>query len=128
MQQGFIEVGNGERASENEMAPGFRRCRNDLARIAMTIVVFADGTNPCAITARRSRVRERLLARLRVWRLDNALAEGVSPDTSAVTFLHAQALVGLRCRRRLARELRKIMSVRGFARPFDPVITVPASG
>jgi hypothetical protein len=91
----------------------------------MTIVVFADGTNPCAITARRSRVRERLLARLRVWRLDHALAEGASPDTSAVAFLHAHALVGMRCRRGLARELRRIMGVRAFARPFDPVITIP---
>jgi hypothetical protein len=55
------------------------------------------------------RIRARVLARARAWRLDQALADGVCPDASATLSLRAHRLIGPATRRSLASELRDVI-------------------
>jgi hypothetical protein len=55
------------------------------------------------------RIRARVLARTRAWWLDQALANGVCPDASAILSLRAHRLIGLGTRRALASELRDVI-------------------
>ena len=57
---------------------------------------------------RRVRMRDRLLARIRVAALDAELAAGASPESSVVLALHAVHLCGPSQRRLLAGSLRRI--------------------
>lgn len=87
----------------------------------MTTVLIADGADPTTIATCRCSISQRLLARLRAEELDRRLAEGVSPDSSAVVSLRARRLIATTERRKLARQLRVI--VRVAARPrnrLDP--------
>ena len=60
-------------------------------------------------------VRARVIAWVGAWWLDQALADGVCPDESALLSLRAHRLIGLGTRRSLARELRD--AVRRAQRP-----------
>lgn len=62
------------------------------------------------IQPRRARVPHRLGAHLMSWRLDNALARGVSPDSSVLLSLRAHALIGRPERVELARALRHALA------------------
>ena len=69
------------------------------------------------------RSRDRLLARIRAFRLDAALAAGASPDATVALALRAQLLVRMPVRRDLARTARRILAaaVRGAAGDRLPV-------
>ncbi|MEO6859515.1 MAG: hypothetical protein ABI323_13170 [Solirubrobacteraceae bacterium] len=66
----------------------------------------------------RDRVRTRLWTHLHASRLDQALAAGASPDSSAPLSLRARDLIGAPARRDLARSVRG--RVDDARRPFDP--------
>jgi hypothetical protein len=57
------------------------------------------------LSTRRSRASERLRARLFPWRLDQALARGVSPDSRGDLAIRAHRLISLRTRQDLVREI-----------------------
>ncbi len=61
------------------------------------------------VVARRSRLSDRLLARLRARQLDRALAQGTPPEASAPLALRAQRLTEPEHRSSIARELRRVM-------------------
>jgi len=56
------------------------------------------------------RSRDRLLARIRAFSLDAALAAGASPDATVALALRAQLLVRMPTRRGLARTARRILA------------------
>jgi hypothetical protein len=66
----------------------------------------------------RVRARDRLSARLFAWRLDEALAAGACPDASVPLSLRAGRLIGLSTRRRLSREIDRV--IRDARRPVSP--------
>jgi len=55
------------------------------------------------------RAHERVLVRLRAWRLDTALASGVSADSSAALSLRARMLIGARTRRKQSAHIRRVL-------------------
>jgi hypothetical protein len=61
------------------------------------------------VLARRVRLRDRLVARLRTDRLDAELAEGAQPDASPALALRAHELIGPSMRRGLARQIRRLV-------------------
>jgi len=61
------------------------------------------------VVARRTRLRDRLAARLRRRRLDRALASGTPPEASAPLALRAQQLTETRHRGTIAHELRRVL-------------------
>jgi hypothetical protein len=61
------------------------------------------------VVARRSRLRDRLVARVRARRLDRALAQGTPPEASAPLALRAQRLTEPEHRASIARDLRRVM-------------------
>jgi hypothetical protein len=71
----------------------------------------------------RIRVSHRLAARIRRSQIDRELANGGSPDRSIVLGLRARALESVSMRRRLARQLRRILddAWSGSARSCLPV-------
>lgn len=79
------------------------------------------------LTARPCRIHARLLARVRVWRLDLALAGGDSPDASAMLSLRARRLICPATRRALAREIRDVICrARCPRNPFDRGVRICA--
>ena len=64
----------------------------------------------CPVAA-TGRPWDRLLARLRGFRLDEDLAAGASPDASVALALRAQMLVRARSRRGLARSARRVLAM-----------------
>lgn len=71
------------------------------------------------VTFMHSRVRERVLVRLRAAALDRAIASGACPDSTALLSLRAHRLIGRATRRRLGRQIRK--TVRRARRCPDPL-------
>src|SRR6185312_17133488 len=61
------------------------------------------------VVARRPRLSDRLVVRLRARRLDRALAQGTPPEASAPLALRAQRLTEPDQRSSIARELRRIL-------------------
>jgi hypothetical protein len=61
------------------------------------------------VVARRPRLSDRLVARLRARWLDRALAQGIPPETSAPLALRAQRLTEPEHRSSIARELRRVI-------------------
>jgi hypothetical protein len=61
--------------------------------------------------ASRARLWDQLLVRLRGFRLDQELADGVSPEASVELALRAQLLVRPRHRRELARAVGRLLSM-----------------
>jgi len=72
---------------------------------------------PGWVAPRRVRLYDRLRARLFAWRLDQALAAGVCPDASVPLSLRAGRLLGPSTRRRLSREIHRV--VRDVYRPVS---------
>jgi len=68
--------------------------------------------------------RDRLLARLRAFRLDAALAAGASPDATVALALRAQALVQMSARRDLARAAQRVLAAAAGA-PAGRRLPVP---
>jgi hypothetical protein len=61
----------------------------------MSIVLLAsDRGDDRYVTPWRVRLRDRVAARARAFRLDGALAQGVAPDSSPVLELRAETLIG----------------------------------
>jgi hypothetical protein len=77
------------------------------------------------LAVRRSRLTDRLLARLFGASLDRQLAAGRAPESSALLAARAQHIVALRSRRRLARNwenlLRRARHAHGAYNPAIPV-------
>jgi hypothetical protein len=78
--------------------------------ISMSTLLLTDPTNPRCIVHQRSRARTRLWTHLRSQRLDQALASGVSPDSSAALSLRAQALIGTSARAGLAGSITRLIT------------------
>jgi hypothetical protein len=73
-----------------------------------TLLLTARG-DPSCVTPHRSRAHHRLLAHVRAWGLDRALAAGICPDSSATLSLRAQMLISSATRRELSREIRRLL-------------------
>lgn len=89
----------------------------------MTTLLLSERRDASYLTCQRSRELERLLARLRAWTLDTALATGASPDSCAPLSLRAHKLVGQATRRQLAREIHRILP----RRSVPCVLSMPGS-
>jgi hypothetical protein len=78
------------------------------------------------------RLRDRLAARVRSHRLDEALARGTPAETNAVLALRARRLTRSRFRRGLARTLRRLIreaeSTSGFSRSRIPPVCARVAG
>lgn len=91
----------------------------------MATLLLADRADTHYITCCRSGVRVRLLARLRAWQLDVALAAGASPDSSAALSLRARTLISSKTRRELARAIRHLLHrAERPHHPFDPTVWI----
>ena len=87
----------------------------------MATLLLTHRSDTSYVRPHRSLVRERISARLHSWRLDHTLALGEQPDSSAALFLRAHRLIGPRCRRELAHEIRALpANARRANHPFDP--------
>ncbi len=75
----------------------------------MTTLVLADKRDPSCLVVERSRAGARVRVRMRGRQLDRALAQGVSPDSSAVLSVRAHDLIGVRARSRLAQSIRRVV-------------------
>ena len=78
--------------------------------VMSTLILNAHGTPNGGVVARRVRLRDRLAARLRAIALERELADGVPPETCPTLALRAQTLITPSARKRLARELRRVVS------------------
>jgi hypothetical protein len=86
----------------------------------MTTILLTNRANPNAVAVSRGRQSTRLLAHLHSAELDSQLADGASPDSSALLSLHAHKLHGVKHRRLLARGFRRLQAAAGDApHPFD---------
>ncbi len=92
----------------------------------MATLVLVRGIDPDAVESRRCGVFVHLLAHVRAFALDRALARGASPDSCATLSVRAQRLIGATHRRGLARDVRSIVKVASRSpHPFDPTVRVP---
>jgi hypothetical protein len=80
--------------------------------LVMTSMILIEGPAN-SVVARRIGIRDRLGARFRAFELDQALADGTPPDTSAVLALRARRLIAERTRRQLGETLRRVVDRRG---------------
>lgn len=76
----------------------------------MATLLLTDRRDPRCVISERSHPHSRLFARLRAWRLDRALAAGVSADSSTGLSLRAQELIGPAARGELARRIRSVIA------------------
>ena len=72
----------------------------------MTTVLLTEQRGETFLICRRGRARTRLVARLRSWTLDRALANGACPDSSASLSFRAHGLISYSTRAQLARKIR----------------------
>jgi hypothetical protein len=84
----------------------------------MTTLLLTDPANPRCVVPGRAAAAARLSSHLYARRLDEALASGVSPDSSAALSLRARTLIGASARVGLARSLRCLL--RDARRPLGP--------
>jgi hypothetical protein len=89
----------------------------------MTTLLLTDQPDGSYVTPQHSVARAQLIAHLRAWRLDSALADGASPDASATLSLRAQRLIGQTTRRELALAIHHILHE--AKRPTHPHTRVP---
>lgn len=75
----------------------------------MPALLFIQAKETAPLCARRIRASERLRARLFSGGLDTALAAGAPADGRGDLSIHAQRLISLRARQRLAAEIREIL-------------------
>lgn len=89
----------------------------------MSTLLLTEQPDTCYLRLQRSRARERLFARLGARRLDVALANGASPDSSPALSLHAHALIGATTRCKLSRAVRILpRKAERPHHPFDPTV------
>lgn len=84
----------------------------------MSVLLLVDGERPECVMPRPGRARTRLWTRLHASRLDEALAAGASPDSTAALSVRAAHLIRARTRRSLARSLRRV--IEDATRPVNP--------
>ena len=72
------------------------------------MLLIDDGTGGFSVVD--ARLRDRVIARLRADHLDQALADGASPDASLAIALRAQALTTTQARHELADGLQRVVS------------------
>ncbi len=85
----------------------------------MTTLLLSEQLDNRYFRPHRAGARERMLARVCAWRLDDALARGVAPDSSAALLLRAHRLIGPAARADLARSIRSLIDDAG--RPCHPL-------
>jgi hypothetical protein len=78
--------------------------------MVMTKLVLADERHPGCVIVERCRATARVRARMCARRLDRALAEGASPDSSAGLSVYAHDLIGVRARCTLSRSIRRLLA------------------
>jgi len=76
----------------------------------MPTLVLTSDVDPSRVSVRRVRIHERLQARWRAFALDQALADGASPDSSAALSLRAERLISESTRAELARSIRSVVA------------------
>jgi hypothetical protein len=84
----------------------------------MTTLVLTDRRNPGCVIVAHSRATVRVRARVCARQLDRALAEGVSPDSSADLSVRAHDLIGSRVRHMLAQTIRRLVQEASY--PLRP--------
>ena len=84
----------------------------------MSLLLLVDGKRPECVIPRPARARTRVWVHLHASSLDQALAAGASPDSTAGLSLRAAQLIRASTRRTLARALRNVIS--DAARPGLP--------
>lgn len=84
----------------------------------MTALVLTDRRNPGCVIVARSRATARVRARVCARQLDRALAQGISPDSSAGLSVRAHELIGSRARDTLAQAIRRV--VQEATQPLRP--------
>jgi hypothetical protein len=90
-----------------------------------TLLLLTDPANPSCVVPARGRIRTRFWTRLHSRALDQALAAGVSPDTSIALSLRAHALISPRSRKRLARSVRRLIrDAQHPVGPLDPSVPI----
>jgi hypothetical protein len=85
----------------------------------MTTLVLTDRRNPGCVIVAHSRAAARVRARVCARQLDRALAQGVSPDSSADLSVRAYDLIGSRRRHMLAQAIRRL--VQEATHPLRPM-------
>jgi hypothetical protein len=73
-------------------------------------LVLTDVHDTTLVRSCHTRLRDRLVAWLCTWRLDSELAGGACPDASPALSLRASRLIGPRTQRKLAAEIREVLS------------------
>lgn len=76
------------------------------------------------LVARRPRIRDRVMARVRANQLDRKLAAGVPPESAPALALRAGQLVSPRTRRDLARSLEILVSAGQWPRSPRPPVPI----
>jgi hypothetical protein len=90
----------------------------------MTPLVLTDRRNPGCVIVAHSSATARVRARMCTRQLDRELAQGISPDSSAVLSVRAHDLIGVRTRSMLAQSIRRLLDE--AAHPLRPLhFTVP---
>jgi hypothetical protein len=90
----------------------------------MTTLVLTDRRNPGCVIVERSHTVARVRARVCSRQLDRELAQGISPDSSAILSVRAYDLIGVRMRAMLAQSIRRLVD--DAAHPLRPMhFTVP---
>lgn len=75
----------------------------------MSLLLLVDGERPECVIPRPGRTRTRLWTHMHAASLDQALAAGASPDSTAPLSLRAEQLIRASTRRKLARSLRQVI-------------------
>jgi hypothetical protein len=91
--------------ARHRLVRGHNTARRKAGRCPMLVLLLDDCPVPVDV-----RSRDRLLARIRAFRLDAALAAGASPDATVALALRARLLVRMPVRRDLARTARRILA------------------
>ena len=73
------------------------------------VVLVSEHDHQTYATPRRVRMRDRLTAHLRSFKLDQALADGVPPDSTPALALRAQHLLTPAARQRLANQIQRTL-------------------
>jgi hypothetical protein len=73
------------------------------------VLLVSDRRGVTYVTPWRVRLRDRVVAHMRTFRLDGALARGVAPETSSPLELRAGTLIGPTVRQQLGDHIRQIL-------------------
>jgi hypothetical protein len=91
----------------------------------MTTLILTPQRDGGYVTPRHSRAHEHLVARLRAWALDKALAHGACPDSTPALSLRAHRLIGQATRRELSQAIHRVLrEARSPGHPGNPGIPI----